>query len=222
MKATAPSDRTTLRRRPGRGVYDPAVIDAILDEAFVCHVGIAIDGQPYVIPTGYGRSGRMLYVHGSPANRLFGALADGVPACVTVTLVDGYVLARSAFHHSVNYRSVVILGAGRRITDRQEKLDALQCVTNHIMPGRWEETRPPTDRELDGTQVIAIPVDEASAKIRTGPPIDDEQDYVLPVWAGVVPIVAGVGAPQPDARVLPGVGTVDPQRFVRSLYNEEQ
>jgi nitroimidazol reductase NimA-like FMN-containing flavoprotein (pyridoxamine 5'-phosphate oxidase superfamily) len=216
MKTTAPSDRTTVRRRPGRGVYDPAVIDAILDEAFVCHVGVVIDGQPYVIPTGYGRSGRILYLHGSPANRLLGALADGAAACVTVTLVDGFVLARSVFHHSMNYRSVVILATGRPVTDRQEKADALRCVTNHIMPGRWEEARPPTDRELDGTHVIAIPLDEASAKVRIGPPIDDEPDYLLPIWAGVVPIVTGIGAPQPDARVPAGLEAVDPQRFARS------
>jgi uncharacterized protein len=216
MKVTAPSDRTTVRRRPGRGVYDAAVVDAILDEAFVCHVGVAIDGQPYVIPTGYGRSGRTLYLHGSPANRLLGALAGGAAACVTVTLVDGYVLARSAFHHSVNYRSVVILGTGRLVTDRQEKLEAMRCVTNHIMPGRWEEARPPTDRELDGTHVIAIPLDEASAKVRTGPPIDDEQDYSLAIWAGVVPIVVEVGEPLPDARLMPQIDAIDPRRFVRS------
>jgi nitroimidazol reductase NimA-like FMN-containing flavoprotein (pyridoxamine 5'-phosphate oxidase superfamily) len=216
MKAVPPSDRTKLRRHPERGIYDAAAVHAILDEAFVCHVGVAVDGQPYVIPTGYGRSGSTLYIHGSPANRLLGALAEGGPACVTVTLVDGFVLARSAFHHSVNYRSVVILGTGRLVTDPHEKLEALRCVTNHIMPGRWEEGRPPTERELNATRVIAIPLDEASAKVRTGPPIDDEQDYRLPIWAGVVPIVTGVGDPLPDARVLPGVAPVDPRRFMRS------
>ena len=216
MKAAAPSDRVRVRRHPERGVYDAAAVHAILDEAFICHVGVAVDGQPYVIPIGYGRKDGALFVHGSPANRILGAVAGGAPVCVTVTLVDGFVLARSAFHNSVNYRSVVILGTGSPVTDRDEKRDALRCVTNHIMPGRWEEVRPPTDRELDGTQVIAIPLDEASAKVRTGPPIDDERDYLLPIWAGVVPIVAGVGEPLPDARVIPGVEAIDPRRFVRS------
>jgi nitroimidazol reductase NimA-like FMN-containing flavoprotein (pyridoxamine 5'-phosphate oxidase superfamily) len=216
MNAMAPSDRTRLRRHPERGVYDAAALHAILDEAFICHVGVAVEGQPYVIPTGYGRKDRTLFVHGSPANRLLGALAGGANVCVTVTLVDGFVLARSAFHHSVNYRSVVILGTARLVTDRDEKLDALRCVTNHIMPGRWDETRPPTERELDRTLVIAIPLDEASAKVRTGPPIDDEPDYLLPIWAGVVPIVSGVGEPLPDARVLPGVEVIDTRRFLRS------
>jgi uncharacterized protein len=207
--------RTTVRRLPKRGVYDKATVYSILDEGFLCHVGFVADGQPYVIPTGYARSGDTLYIHGSAASRMLKTAADGVDICVTVTLVDGFVLARSAFHHSMNYRSVVVLGRARLVTDEQEKRVALHCFTNHIVPGRWEETRQPVQQELKATHVLALPIEEASAKVRTGPPIDDEEDYALPVWAGVVPLETHLGSPVPDARLQPGVREIDLRRFTR-------
>ena len=206
--ATFPvTPRTQIKRLPKRGVYDEAAVHAILDEAFLCHVGFAVDGQPFVIPTGYGRSGNRLYIHGSAASRMLRTLSDGVDVCVTVTLVDGFVLAKSAFHHSLNYRSVVILGRARVVDDPAEKTEALRCVTNHIAPGRWEEVRQPTEQELKATLVLALPLVEVSAKVRTGPPVDDEEDLALPVWAGVVPIRLAVGEP-----VEPGI---DAGRFER-------
>ena len=174
-----------------------------------------MDGQPYVIPTGYARSGDQIYIHGSAASRMLRALADGIELCVTVTLVDGFVLARSAFHHSMNYRSVVVLGHARLVTDPEEKLAALRCFTNHILPGRWDEVRQPAEQELKSTTVLALPLDEVSAKVRTGGPIDDEDDYALPVWAGVVPIERQLGEPVPDVRLLPGVAAFDKRRFTR-------
>lgn len=207
--------RTTVRRLPKRGVYDKATIYSILDEGFICHVGFAVDGQPYVIPTGYARCGDALYLHGSAANRMLKTAGDGVDICVTVTLLDGLVLARSAFHHSMNYRSVVVLGKARPVIDEQEKRDALHAFTNCVVPGRWEETRQPTAQELKATNVLALAIEEASAKVRTGPPIDDEEDYALPVWAGVVPLETKPGAPVPDARKLPDVPDIDLGRFTR-------
>jgi nitroimidazol reductase NimA-like FMN-containing flavoprotein (pyridoxamine 5'-phosphate oxidase superfamily) len=207
--------RTTVRRLPKRGVYDRATVYSILDEGFLCHVGFVVDGQPYVIPTGFARSGDTLYIHGSAASRMLKTAADGVDICVTVTLVDGFVLARSAFHHSMNYRSVVVLGRARLVTDDQEKRVALHCFTNHMVPGRWEETRQPVTHELKATSVLALPIDEASAKVRTGPPIDDEEDYALPVWAGVVPVETHLGSPVPDSRLLPEAPEIDLHRFTR-------
>jgi uncharacterized protein len=192
--------RVTVRRRAGRGKYDRATIDAILDEGKFAHVGIATDGQPFVIPVLYARSGDTIYLHGSPLSRLVKNLATGAPMCLTVTLLDGLVLARSAFHHSMNYRSVVVLGQGREISDRGEKLDALRMIVDHVIPGRSDDARGPSDKELKATEVVAITVDEASAKIRTGPPVDDAEDYELSVWAGEVPLSLVAGAPVPDER----------------------
>ena len=193
------TDRTTLKRLPARGHYDHEVVHTILDEGFICHVGFIVDGQPIVIPTGYGRIGDKLYIHGSQASRMLRTLKTGVAACVTVTLVDGLVLARSAFHHSINYRSVVIFGNATLVEDAQEKLAALLAFSEHVIRGRWDDVREPTEQELKATTVLVLPLEEVSAKVRTGPPIDDEADYELPVWAGVIPlqIVAGEAIPDP-------------------------
>jgi nitroimidazol reductase NimA-like FMN-containing flavoprotein (pyridoxamine 5'-phosphate oxidase superfamily) len=172
----------------------------ILDAAFVCHVGFCVEGQPYVIPTNYGRSGDTLYVHGSAASRMLRTLSGGVPVCVTVTHVDGLVLARSAFHHSVNYRSVVILGKVRLVEEPAEKMEALRLFTEHVMKGRWDDVRLPTEQEIKATTVLAIPLEEVSAKVRTGGPVDDEADYSLPVWAGVLPLETVAKEPVPDAQ----------------------
>ena len=205
METYAPTEKTKLGRYPVRGVFDKEKVHAILDEGFLCHVGFAVDGQPFVIPTGYARSGDRIYIHGSAASRMLRTLDGGVDVCVTVTLLDGLVLARSGFHHSMNYRSVVVLGKARLVTDPQEKVDALRSFTNHVVPGRWEQVRPPTEQELKATSVLALDLNEVSAKMRSGPPIDDEEDYVLPIWAGVVPVRTEFGKPSPDARVLPGL-----------------
>jgi nitroimidazol reductase NimA-like FMN-containing flavoprotein (pyridoxamine 5'-phosphate oxidase superfamily) len=210
------TSRTTVKRLPQRGVYDRRTIDAILDEGFVCHVGFVVDEQPYVIPTGYARAGDCLYIHGSAASRMLRSLADGLDVCVTVTLVDGFVLARSAFHHSVNYRSVLVLGKARLVTDSDEKLDALRRFTNHIVAGRWEEVREPNEQELKATAVLALPIAEASAKVRQGPPVDDEPDYALPVWAGVVPVRILPGEPIADARIAANVVPFDVRRVASS------
>ena len=207
--------RTRLRRLPERGVFDRAAIYRILDDAFVCHLAFAVEGQPFAIPTGYARLGDALYVHGSAASRMVRQLSAGLEMCCTVTLIDGLVLARSAFHHSVNYRSVVVLGTARLVEDREEKLAALRGFTEHVVPGRWAELRPITDQELKGTAVLALPIEEASAKVRSGPPKDDEDDLSWPVWAGVVPLVTSAGAPVPDGHVLPGVMAFDAARLDR-------
>jgi len=217
MNAYTPTDRTQVKRLAKRGVYDKAQVHAILDEGFLCHVGFAVEGQPYVIPTGYARVGETVYIHGSAASRMLRTLDEGVDVCLTVTLVDGFVLARSAFHHSMNYRSVVVLGKARLVTDTQEKVAALRSFTNHILPGRWDEVRQPTEQELKATSVLALSLDEVSAKVRTGPPIDDEEDYAFPVWAGVVPLRARVAEPVPDARVPAGTAVVDTRRVTRFL-----
>ncbi len=187
-----------------RGVYDKAQVHAILDEGFVCHIGFVIDGQPYVIPTAYARSGEQIYIHGSPASRVMGVAKQQLDMCLTVTLIDALVVARSAFHTSINYRSVVVLGNARHVTDLEEKREALHCFTNHVIAGRWEQVKQPTDQELKATSVLALLLDEVSAKVRTGPPIDDEEDYALPVWGGVVPVIQTFGEPVPDERALPG------------------
>ncbi len=200
----SPTDRTLVRRRAQRGVYDKAQVHAILDEGFVCHVGFVLDGQPFVIPTAYARSGEHIYIHGSPASRLMRGKEE-IDLCLTVTLVDGLVLARSAFHTSINYRSVVVVGRSRPVTDLIEKWQALRCFTNHVIAGRWEHAKQPVEKDLKATSVLSLPLEEVSAKIRTGPPIDDEEDYALPVWGGVVPLIQTFGEPVPDGRVLEGI-----------------
>jgi nitroimidazol reductase NimA-like FMN-containing flavoprotein (pyridoxamine 5'-phosphate oxidase superfamily) len=197
----SPTTRTTLKRLPKRGSFERQTVYEILDEGFVCHVGFVSDGQPFVIPTAYGRAGDELYLHGARASRMLKTLGAGADVCVTVTLIDGLVLARSAFHHSINYRSVVVFGRARVVESEEEKTHALHAFTDHVMRGRWAEARPPTSQELAATLVLALPLAEASAKIRTGPPIDDEEDYGLPVWAGVLPLSTVVGEPVRDPRL---------------------
>ena len=201
MTTFTPTERTILKRLPKRGEFDHAAVYRILDEAFICHVGFVADGKPVVIPTSYGRIDDELYIHGSAASRMLRSLEEGIDVCVTVTLIDGLVLARSAFHHSINYRSVVIFGAAKLVNDPAEKLKALHAFTDHVVPGRWEEVRPPTESELRATLVFKLPLVEVSAKVRTGPPIDDEEDYSLAVWAGVVPLELRAAAPINDDRL---------------------
>jgi nitroimidazol reductase NimA-like FMN-containing flavoprotein (pyridoxamine 5'-phosphate oxidase superfamily) len=201
----APSPRTRVRRLPKRGEYDRATIDAILDEALICHVGFVVDGQPFVIPTLHARLGDEVMIHGSAASRALKTLAAGAPLCLTATLIDGLVLARSAFHHSVNYRSVVVLGSARLLETAEEKTAALEAFTERMVPGRWQHIRWPTRQELKGTKVLALPIDEASAKVRSGPPGDDDEDYALDAWAGVVPLAPAFGAPEPDPLLREGI-----------------
>jgi nitroimidazol reductase NimA-like FMN-containing flavoprotein (pyridoxamine 5'-phosphate oxidase superfamily) len=196
-----PTEKTKLGRIPKRGSFDRTTIYKILDEAFICHVGFVVDGQPFVIPTGYARVEDRLLIHGSAASRMLRALTEGIDVCVTVTLVDGLVLARSAFHHSMNYRSVVVFGRAQVVSEEHEKLDALHAFTEHIIRGRWADVRLPTSNELKATLVLSLPLEEASAKIRTGAPVDDEADYALKVWAGEIPLRLGAGAPIPDSRL---------------------
>ena len=196
-----PTKRTQLRRLPNRGSYDAEAIHAILDAAFLAHVGFQVDGQPLIIPTLYGREKDKLYLHGSAASRMLRELETGVPACVCVTIVDGLVLARSAFHHSMNYRSVVAFGTARKLEDAEQKTRALRIISEHLISGRWEDVRKPTAKELKATAVLEFSLEEASAKIRTGPPVDDEEDYTLPVWAGVLPLRLEEQAPIPDPRL---------------------
>lgn len=200
MSDFTPTERTQVKRLPKRAKYDRETVEKILDEGFVCHVGFSVDGQPYVIPTNYGRKGDLLYLHGSAASRMLRTLSEGVPVCVTVTHVDGIVLARSAFHHSVNYRSVVMLGTARLVEDPAEKMEALRLFTEHVMKGRWDDVRQPTEQELKATTVLKLRLDEVSAKVRTGGPVDDDADYELPVWAGVLPLEVGVKAPIADEK----------------------
>ena len=188
MAELAPTARTTVKRRAARASYEVDRIHAILDEGLVCHLAYAVEGQPWVIPTTYGRIGDHLYVHGAAASRTLVALGRGLEACVTVTLLDGLVLARSAFHHSMNYRSVVIFGVAEPVTDVDEKAAALHAIVEHIVPGRWPAVRPPTPQELQVTAVLRLPIDEASAKVRAGGPIDDAEDMAQPCWAGVIPL----------------------------------
>jgi uncharacterized protein len=205
MSQFTPTKRTKVQRLPDRGKYDRATVFSILDEGFVCHVGFVVDGQPFVIPTNYARVDETLYLHGSSASRMLRTISDGVQVCVTVTLVDGLVLARAAFHHSVNYRSVVVLGTARLVEDPAEKMEALRLFTEHIMKGRWDQIRWPTEQELKGTTVLALPIEEVSAKVRTGDPKDDEEDYELPIWAGVLPLPVVPAAPIPDTRLKAGI-----------------
>lgn len=204
-EATLPTERTRVVREPHRGVYDRESIYKILDEGFVCHVGFSVDGQPYVIPTLFARVGHALYFHGSAASRMLRNLGEGIPVCVTVTLTDGFVLARSVFNHSMNYRSVVALGKATLVDAPQEKLEALHGFTEKILRGRWRDARQPSDQELKATSILRLPLAEVSAKVRTGPPIDDDPDYALPVWAGVIPVHIAFDSPIRDERCDPGI-----------------
>ena len=196
-----PTERTQLRRLPKRGVFDRETIYKILDEGFVCHIGFTIDGKTFVIPTGYARVGDRLLIHGSSGSRMLRAMSDGIEVCATVTLIDGLVLARSAFHHSVNYRSVVAFGTASLVSGEEKKIEALRAFTEHVVPGRWQEVRPPNKSELAATAVLSLPIREASAKARTGDPVDEEEDYALDVWAGVIPLKLRADVPKNDARL---------------------
>jgi nitroimidazol reductase NimA-like FMN-containing flavoprotein (pyridoxamine 5'-phosphate oxidase superfamily) len=207
--SSAPTPRTRVVREPQRAVYDRDVVNRILDDGFLCHVGFVVDGQPFVIPTSYGRHEDVLYIHGSAASRMLRNVSGGIPVCVTVTLLDGLVLARSIFNHSMNYRSVVVLGTGTVIEDSEEKLAALRLLSEHIVPGRWEEARQPNEKELKATTVIRVPIREFSAKVREGPVIDDEEDYAFPVWAGVLPLKVVAGDPIRDSRVFEEIDVPD-------------
>jgi uncharacterized protein len=198
-----PTARTRVVREADRAVYDRETVYRILDEGFLCHAGFAVDGQPFVIPTSYGRKDATLYIHGSAASRMLRQFKEGVPVCITVTLLDGLVLARSIFNHSMNYRSVVILGKATLVDDAAEKLAALRILSEHILPGRWDDSRQPNERELKATSVLRVPIEEFSAKVRQGPAIDDEEDYSFPTWAGVVPLAMVAGEPIDDERLLP-------------------
>jgi uncharacterized protein len=199
-----PTPRTRLVREADRAVYDREAAYRILDEGFLCHVGFVADGQPFVIPTSYGRTGDNLYIHGSAASRMLRQMKDGVPVCITVTLLDGLVLARSIFNHSMNYRSVVVLGKATLVDDPKEKIGALRLLSEHIIPGRWADSRQPNERELKATSILRVPIEEFSAKVRQGPVVDDEEDYSFPTWAGVVPLEMKAGTPIDDSRLLPG------------------
>ena len=203
------TDRTKLKRLAKRGHFDRETVYGILDEGFICHVGFVVDGKPVVIPTGYARVEDKLYIHGSQASRMLRTLAGGVDVCVTVTLLDGLVLARSAFHHSMNYRSVVVFGRATLVEDPEEKMAALFALSEHIIRGRWNDVREPTDVEMKLTTVLCLSLEEASAKIRTGPPLDDEEDYQLLVWAGVVPMKLTACEPVDDGRLPEGVPVPD-------------
>jgi nitroimidazol reductase NimA-like FMN-containing flavoprotein (pyridoxamine 5'-phosphate oxidase superfamily) len=213
MEQVERTTRTTVRRLPKRADYSKEKIYQILDEGFVCHVGFVADGQPFVIPTAYGRIDDRLYIHGSAASRMLKAISEGIEICVTVTLVDGLVLARSAFHHSMNYRSVVVFGKATVVEGFDEKVAALRAFTDHIVPNRWQAVRPPNESEVRVTTVLALPLNEASAKIRTGPPIDDEEDYELNVWAGVLPLRLQTDDAVRDERLKAGIALPDEVRF---------
>lgn len=213
--AAAPRDeiqatpRTTLKRAAARGCYDRGAVNSILDEALVCHVAFARDGQPFVVPMIYARHENDLYLHGSTGNRTLRALVAGAQACVTVTLLDGLVMARSAFHHSVNYRSVVLYGVAEQVIDEDAKVQAMRALIEHVARGRWDEVRPPSREEMLRTMIVRLPISEASAKLRTGPPLDDEEDYALPVWAGVIPLHLDAEPAQDDPRLRDGVALPD-------------
>ena len=211
------TNRTNLKRLPKRGHFDRDTVYGILDEGFICHVGFIVDGQPFVIPTGYARVDDKLFIHGSQASRMLRTLSNGVDACVTVTLVDGLVLARSAFHHSINYRSVVVFGRATLVTDKDEKNAALFAFSEQVVKGRWNDVRKPTEAELKQTSVLCLPLLEASAKVRTGPPIDDDEDYELPIWAGVIPLKLVAGEPINDPRLPSDIATPEyASRYSRS------
>ena len=203
------TQRTTLKRLPKRGVYDRELVYKILDEGFICHVSFAVDGQPFVIPTGYARVDDKLLIHGSQISRMLRTLAQGIDVCIAVTLVDGLVLARSAFHHSVNYRSVVIFGRASMVEEQEAKLAALFAFSEHVVPGRWNDVREPSEQELKATTVLSLPLEEVSAKVRVGPPIDDEEDYAMNVWAGVLPLHLVAGKPVNDPRLPDNIPAPD-------------
>jgi len=203
-KPQVPTQRTRVVREPDRGAYDRETAYRILDEAFLCHVGFVVDGQPFVIPTSFGRKDASLYIHGSAASRMLRQMKEGAPVCVTVTLLDGLVLARSVFNHSMNYRSVVILGKATLVENPEEKLAALRVLSEHILPGRWDDARRPNERELKATSVLRVPIEEFSSKVRSGPPIDDEEDYSFPTWPGLMPLEMTVGTTINDPRLDPG------------------
>ena len=207
MSQFQPTERTRLRRLPDRGVYDQDQVAAILDEGFICHVGFGVDHQPYVIPTIYVRCGEQLYLHGSAASRMLRSVREGIPVCVTVTHVDGLVLARSAFNHSVNYRSVVILGTAVEVTDPDERMQALEAFVEHLIPQRWQDIRTPSTQELKATMVLRVALEEVSAKVRTGPPHDNEEDYQLDCWAGEIPLQTHIQAALPDPRLDAAIAT---------------
>jgi len=195
--------RTRVVREPDRAVYDREAVYRILDAGFLCHVGFVVDGQPFVIPTSYGRKDANLYIHGSAASRMLRQMKDGVAVCLTVTLLDGLVLARSVFNHSMNYRSVVVLGKAALVDDVEEKLAALRVLSEHIIPGRWDDARQPNERELKATSVLRVPIEEFSAKVRIGPPIDDAEDMNFPTWAGIIPLELSAGTPIDDPKLDP-------------------
>jgi uncharacterized protein len=209
--------RTEFRRLPGRGSHELETINAILDAGFLAHVGFCLDNQPYVIPTLYGRDGEKLYLHGSAASRMLGRLETGILGCITVTLVDGLVLARSAFHHSMNYRSVVAFGTAHRIDESAHKTRALRIISEHLIAGRWNDVRNPSEKELKATAVLEFSIEEASAKIRTGPPLDDEEDYSLPVWAGILPLSLEARPPIRDSRLTDDIEV--PEYVLRSRHH---
>jgi len=211
------TERSRLRRLPNRGSHELETIHEILDAGFLAHVGFCVGGQPFVIPTLYGREDDHLFLHGSAASRMLRTLEAGVPACVTVALVDGLVLARSAFHHSINYRSVVAFGTCRLVPETSEKLHALMIVSEHLIRGRWNDVRPPNEKELKATSVLRFEIEEASAKVRVGPPADDEEDYALPVWAGVLPLRLAPGSPMADARMA---NATEAPEYIRSFRQE--
>jgi uncharacterized protein len=206
MSPPMPTPRTRLVRESERAVYDRQAAYRILDEGFLCHVGFAVDGQPFVIPTSYGRKDDCLYIHGSAASRMLRQMQQAIAVCITVTLLDGLVLARSIFNHSMNYRSVVVLGKATLVEDPAEKLEALRLLSEHIIPGRWADSRQPNERELKQTSVLRMPIEEFSAKVRQGPALDDEADYSFPTWAGVLPLEVKAEAPIADPRLAPGHG----------------
>lgn len=219
-KTLTPTQRSQVKRAPKRGHYDLTVIYDILDEALICHVGFTVDNQPFVIPTAFGRVRDKIYIHGSPASRMLRSLSKGIEVCVTVTLLDGLVLARSAFHLSMNYRSVVIFGTAEIVKDPEEKLQALESFVEQVIPGRWSEVRQPNKGELQGTLVLSLPLNEASAKVRTGMPIDDEADYNLPVWAGVLPLKLVAGEAISDDRLVEGMVVPDyVEKYTRDRVN---
>jgi nitroimidazol reductase NimA-like FMN-containing flavoprotein (pyridoxamine 5'-phosphate oxidase superfamily) len=209
MDKLSQTARTTLKRLPQRGNYDRELINQILDEGFICHVGFVVDDEPFVIPTGYARVDDKLFIHGSQASRMLRALEKGIDLCLTVTLIDGLVLARSAFHHSMNYRSVVVFGRAAVVEERAEKMAALLALSEHMLPGRWSDVREPNERELQLTTVLSLPLTEASAKVRIGPPLDDEEDYEMDVWAGVIPLRLVAEAPLDDPRLAAEIAAPD-------------
>lgn len=221
-KRLNPTSRTTLKRLPKRAAYERKVICDILDAGFICHVGFVDGDHPVVIPTAYGRRGETLYIHGSAASRMLRALAGGVQVCVTVTLVDGLVLARSAFHHSMNYRSVVVFGTATVVSDPAEKVQALLSFSEHVLPGRWADVRGPNETELRQTLVLRISLIEASAKVRTGPPVDEETDYDLATWAGELPLFLGIGEPVDDPRLRAGLKPPSYIKTIRARFTSKE